>query len=230
MDTRQCGVSLLAGSVLLTDHAMPQSQRQDVADALLYAQLLANKHAGSRFNDHATWHKAYRASLSGLGWIVLAQFNDAKLASSMTWLASSQPLQAWLGMRDIDADRLLGTALKALRGNELAQRHLCAFTQRPDPDGTQVALELGIARPGPEVNLCSIAFRTRRGSNQSLLDTLIEGDELQGEVQVRGLTLLLDEALHEAKRAELHALMADKQREGNYRLDIGPCLQGEHHG
>ncbi|CAG8869456.1 hypothetical protein PS627_03529 [Pseudomonas fluorescens] len=230
MNKPQPRICLLAGSVLLSDSSLAQTQYQDVADSLLYAQLRADKVAVSRFDDFSLWYKTYRESLSGLGWMVLAQFNDAKPAADISCLASSQPLLAWLGQRQSEVDDLLVTALDALRDDVAAQRHLCTFTQRADEQGTQVVVELGIVKPGPEVHVCSIALRTRQRLQQWPMESLVQGHELEGEVQVKGLRLLLNDAFYLRHRANLQALMLKKNREGRYSLAIGSHQQEVHNG
>lgn len=222
MENRECRVGLLAGSVLLSDRTLASTQYQDVTDSLLYAQLLADKSAASRFDDYSRWYKAYREALSGLGWMVLRQLAEAKPAADISCLASAQPLLAWLGQREPEVDDLLAIALGALRDDAAAKRHVCAFTQRADNTGTQVAIELAIVRPGPEIHLCSIAFRTSRRSPQWLMETLVQGHELEGEVQVRGLTLLLNESFHLRQRANLRTLMLKKNSERQYALEVEP--------
>lgn len=222
-------LQLVGGAAVLIDGAVPQAHRQDVCDALLYAQLSANKHAGSRFSRFTEWRKAYRSALSALNWIETGAFHESKPAHEFASLVPAQVMQGWLGVHGAGVDEAIVLAVEHLRHSPLAQAHLHAFVHEQDADGARLVLELGIVRPGPRVDLCTLALRTVEPLTAAALDTVFEGRMLQGEVLLRGLSLSLSNALFEPKRAALRALMAKKQGERPFVLDLGP-VSGAAHG
>ena len=82
------------GSLLFVAPQVEGAERQAVLDSHLYAQLLANKRAGSRFTEHKAWYRAYRTALTDRGWLLTQQHQTVETVSALAPIAPVQPLQA----------------------------------------------------------------------------------------------------------------------------------------
>jgi len=60
MDRTVEQLMLIGGTALLYPAGTGLIHRQAAFDSILYAQLLANKNAGSRFENYEGWYAAYR--------------------------------------------------------------------------------------------------------------------------------------------------------------------------
>ena len=82
------------GSLLFAAPQVERSELQAVLDSHLYAQLLANKRAGSRFTEHKAWYSAYRTALTDRGWLLTQQYQTVETVSA---LAPITPVQTAFG-------------------------------------------------------------------------------------------------------------------------------------
>lgn len=229
MKTDDYSVWVAGGTLLLIAPNVPASQRQAVLDSLLYTQLVANKAEGSRFTCYPQWYGRYRRALSERGWILTQLFQDSQTAKDTAMLAPIQPLSLWLATRCEGATSIIDQSLDILVKTPTGADSFRRFTCEGDVRGARVALEIGLVRPGPVIDLCSVAFQTSQPLEQVTIEHPLSADTLLGELFVKGLSAHLDGELFEPHRVELRKLIERKQQEHCYLLELGKT-QGCDHG
>ncbi|WP_426810408.1 hypothetical protein ABOC32_06000 [Pseudomonas sp. WOUb67] len=220
---------LIGGTALLYSTGAVEAQRQAAFDSILYAQLLANKNAGSRFDDHERWYAAYRDAYRQLGWIKLASTHDLKQLGQPVRSAPVQPLEAWLRMRSIRHEAVLAAVKTGLSRSVEGFGHLLKFSTQDQAQGSKLVIELGLLKPGPVLDLCSISMQVDTLISGIPLDTLLRERVLQGEAEFNGVSLALDNGRFQRQRDELQALMKTKDAQGDYRFDPHAPVTGAHH-
>lgn len=214
-------VVLIAATALLCPRVQPEQHYQDSVDSLLYTQLLANKNVGARFGRQADWQAARRQAFSSLGWLRLASVHEQKNLGASPVTSGVQPFQAWLQTREIDYQAVVSVITGALRGSAASLRHLMNFAVSNDEAGSQLEVDIGLLRPGPTLDLCSLSWRSAQPLSAAPLDALLAQAALHGEVTLDGLSLRLDAERFAAQRSSLRELIANKQRQGSYVLELG---------
>ncbi|WP_028632774.1 hypothetical protein [Pseudomonas parafulva] len=219
MDKADEQLMLIGGTALLYAPAGAGVERQAAFDSILYAQLVANKEAGSRFADHDAWYDAYRAALRRLGWIKLASTYDQRQLGQPTRSTRLQPLDAWLKVRSIQQQAVLAAFAAGLGQSADGVAHLKKFCVQDQAGGSQVVIELGLLKPGPVLDLCSITLHTETPLSGLSLAQLLSDQVLKGEAAFNGISLALDNKRFQHQREALHALMLTKDGQGEYRFD-----------
>lgn len=220
---------LIGGTALLYAPEVNEAQRQAAFDSILYAQLLANKKVGSRFADPEGWHAAYRHVYRELGWLKLASTHDQKFLGKTRQATRTQPLEAWLRMRSIQHEAVLAQVTSSLSRSDPGFRHLLKFAAQDDVEHSTVVVEIGLLKAGPTLDLCSIALQTSSRLCGTSLQALLSDHVLHGEAVFNGFSLVLDNARFDRQRAQLQALMADKDQQGAYRFDLREPTTGDDH-
>lgn len=220
---------LIGGTALLYSTGAVEAQRLAAFDSILYAQLLANKNAGSRFDDYERWYAAYRDAYRQLGWIKLASTHDLKQLGQPVRSAPVQPLEAWLRMRSIRHEAVLAVVKTGLSRSVEGFGHLLKFSTQDQAQGSKLVIELGLLKPGPVLDLCSISMQVDRLISGIPLDTLLREQVLQGEAEFNGVSLALDNGRFQRQRDELQALMKTKDAQGDYRFDPHAPVAGAQH-
>ncbi|RCL21274.1 hypothetical protein C6A77_22785 [Pseudomonas sp. AFG_SD02_1510_Pfu_092] len=215
---------LIGATALLYPAEMGATQRQAAFDSILYAQLVANKNAGSRFTNYDAWHAAYREAYRQLGWIKLASTYDLKQLGQPAPNAHIQPLEAWLKIRSICHEAVFAGVTAGLNRSVEGFRHLRRFSAQDDAQGTKLVVELGLLKPGPALDLCSITVHL-----DTPLADLSQAMSLKGEAEFHGVSLLLDDRRFQHQRDELQALMKTKDAKGEYRFDPYAPVTGVDH-
>ena len=219
MDRAVEQLMLIGGTAVLYSPGAVVEQRQAAFDSILYAQLVANKNAGSRFDDDEQWYAAYRDAYRQLGWIKLASTHDLKVLGQPVRSAQVQPLEAWLKMRSVRPEAVLKAIKAGLGRSEAGFPHLLKFGSRDQAQGSKLVIELGILKPGPVLDLCSIAMQTDKPLSGVPLDRLLGEQVFDGEAEFNGVSLALDNGRFQRQREALQALMKTKDAQGDYRLD-----------
>ncbi len=215
MDKAVEQLMLIGGTAMLYPPGSDERQRRAAFDSILYAQMVANKNVGSRFDDYPGWYNAYREVYRQLGWIKLASTHDLKQLGQPSPGAPIQPLEAWLKIRSLQPDSVLAAVRAGLGRSSEGVRHLLKFTAR----GAELVLELGLLRPGPVLDLCSITWQSDRPIADIPQQLLQSGQALRGQAEFNGVSLALDNARFQHQREELQALMKSKDAQGEYRFD-----------
>lgn len=229
MQTHDYAVWMAGGSLLLVAPDVPPAQRQAVLDTLLYSQLVANKAIGAPFTRYPHWYSRYRRALSERGWILTQLFEDTQSAHGSSMLAPIQPVSLWLETRYTSAANRIEQGLVVLKRTRSGHDSFRRFTFEGDETGTRVALEVGLVRPGPVIDLCSIALQTSQPLDQVDIGQPIPANALLGEIVVKGVSAQLDGDLFEPRREALRALIERKQQAQCYLLDLGKA-QGDERG
>lgn len=220
---------LIGGTALLYSSGAIEGQRQAAFDSILYAQLLANKNAGSRFDDYERWYAACRDAYRQLGWIKLASTHDLKQLGQPVRNGPVQPLEAWLRMRSIDHEAVLAAVKAGLNRSVEGFSHLLKFSTQDQAQGSKLVIELGMLKPGPVLDLCSVSMHVDTSISSIPLGTLLREQVLQGEAEFNGVSLALDNGRFQRQRDELQALMKTKDAQGDYRFDPYAPVTGVHH-
>ncbi|WP_336332901.1 hypothetical protein [Pseudomonas putida] len=220
---------LIGGTALLYAPGAVEEQRQAAFDSILYAQLVANKNAGARFDDYEGWYTAYRDAYRQLGWIKLASTHDLKQLGQPVRSAQIQPLEAWLRMRSIRHEAVLAAVKAGLGRSAEGFRHLQKFSVHNQAQRSKLVIELGILKPGPALDLCSISLQIDKPLSGISLDMLLHEQVLQGEAEFNGVSLALDNGRFQRQRDELQALMKTKDARGDYRFDPYAPSTGANH-
>lgn len=220
MQIQNHALVLVAGTVLLIDPQISPSQRQAAIDSTLYAQLVANKRAGNRFTEPATWDRTYRAVYSELGWLVTSQAHDEQSVPGVAGLAISPALQAWFGQAGIDGAQVLRSVFESLREHPDGLRQLQGFIRSDTADGHLAKLEIGLMDADMRLHLCSLSWQSTAAVEAAEQPSLSEIATLPAEVQLRCLSLLCDAQSFETKRSQLRMLMDKKQHENAYVLEL----------
>ncbi|MFK8331158.1 hypothetical protein M2D63_014190 [Pseudomonas sp. BJa5] len=228
METDDYRLWMSGGTLLLVAAQVPHAQHQAVLDSLLYAQLVANKAQGSRFANYSPWYSRYRRGLSERGWIMTQLFRERQCTDAASVLVPIQPLSLWLQTQHEAAGSLIERGLNGLAGNDDALQNLRRYTFEGDEHGTRIALEIGLVHPGPVITLCSLGLQTDEPLAQAAIERPLPARTLQGDVAVNGLSAQLDSELFEPRREELRALVARKQQEQCYLLDLGAVPGAEY--
>ena len=229
MNTAVEQLMLIGGTALLYSTGAVAQQRQAAFDSILYAQLLANKSAGSRFDDHERWYAAYKDAYRQLGWIKLASTYDLKQLGQPVRSAPVQPLEAWLRMRSIRHEAVLAAVKAGLSRSAESFAHVLKFSTQDQAQGSKLVIELGILKPGPVVDLCCITMQTDKPLTGVSLDRLLREQVFQGEAEFNGVSLALDNGRFQGQREELQALMNAKDAQGDYRFDPYASPVGANH-
>ena len=220
MDRTAEQLMLIGGTALLYRADAGQIQRQAAFDSILYAQLVANRNAGSRFDTYEAWYDAYRQAYRQLGWIKLASTHDLKQLGQPARSAQIQPLEAWLKMRSIRHEAVLAAVRSGLGRSIEGFRHQLKFSTL----GSQLVIELGLLKPGPALDLCSITLQFDKPITGISQDMLLVEKALEGEAGFNGVSLQLDNGRFQHQRDELQALMKTKDAQGEYRFDLNPAM------
>lgn len=229
MDRAVEQLMLIGGTALLYAPGAVEEQRQAAFDSILYAQLVANRNAGPRFDDYDGWYTAYRDAYRQLGWIRLTSTHDLKQLGQPVRSAQIQPLEAWLKMRSIRHDAVLAAVKAGLGRSAEGFRRLQTFSVHDQAQRSKVVIELGILKPGPVLDLCSISLQSDKPLSEISLETLLHEQVLQGEAEFNAVSLALDSRRFQHQRDELQALMKTKDAEGDYRFDpYAPSIGASH--
>lgn len=220
---------LIGGTALLYSTGATEEQRQAAFDSILYAQLLANKSAGPRFDDYERWYAAYRDAYRQLGWIKLATTHDLKHLGQPLRTAPVQPLEAWLRMRSIRHEAVLAAVKTGLSRSLEGFGHLLKYSTQEQTQGAKLVIELGVLKAGPVLDLCSISMQVGKSISNIPLGTWLSEQVLQGEAEFNGVSLALDNIRFQPQRDELQALMKTKDAQGAYRFDPYAPITGAHH-
>ncbi|TLP55400.1 MULTISPECIES: hypothetical protein [Pseudomonas] len=159
---------LAGGTALLVTPAAAASQDY-VLDSVLYAQLVADKHEGSRFDDYARWYRAYRTALERCGWIVATSTADYQREAPPSPVRSIAERLKTLHPQLADALEPVVCRLATCD----ALQHLRPFTHA-QVDSTASVHELGIVLAGPTLVLSSLAC----GDGADIRHTTATPDEL----------------------------------------------------
>lgn len=221
MQTQNQSLVLVAGTALLIAPQITAAQRQAAIDCVLYAQLVADKRAGNRFAQPSSWYRAYRAVYGELKWLVTGQAHDTQNVTAITELVISQPLQAWLGQAGIDGVQVLRRAIEGLRDHSVGQRQLEGFICPADKLQQPVVLEIGLLDAQAHLHLCSLSWQFTSAVEGAMQPNLDEMAALPAEVQLRCISLVCDVQAFEPMRSKLRKLIASKQQQTPYVLDLG---------
>ncbi|WP_230385037.1 MULTISPECIES: hypothetical protein [Pseudomonas] len=225
MDRTAEQLMLIGGTALLYRVDTGQIQLQAAFDSILYAQLVANRNAGSRFEHYEAWYDAYREAYRQLGWIKLASTHDLKQLGQPVRSAQIQPLEAWLKMRSIRHEAVLAAVKSGLGRSIEGFRHQLKFSTQ----GAQLVIELGLLKPGPALDLCSITLHFDKPIASISQEMLLGEHLLKGEAEFNGISLVLDNGRFQHQRDELQALMKTKDAQGEYRFDpYAPSTGADH--
>lgn len=215
MDKAVEQLMLIGGTALLYPAGTGEIQRQAAFDSILYAQLVANRNVGSRFDDYQGWYHAYREVYGQLGWIKMASTHDFKQLGQPSRNTRIQPLEAWLRMRSIRHEAVLAALKSGLGMSSGGFRHLLKFATQ----GADLVIELGLLKPGPALDLCSITLQFDRPIADIPLDSLLREQALKGQAEFNGVSLVLDNGRFQGQREALQTLMKSKDAQGEYRFD-----------
>jgi hypothetical protein len=219
MDRAAEQLMLIGGTALLYSPGTVEAQRQAAFDSILYAQLVANKHAGSRIDNYERWYAAYREAYRQLGWIKLASTHDLKQLGRPVRNAHIQPLEAWLKIRSLRHEAVLAGIKSGLARSAEGLRHLLKFSAHDQAQSSTLVIELGVLKPGPTLDLCSISMQTDQPLSLVSTETFTSEHVLDGEAEFNGVSLALDEGRFQHQRGELQALMQSKDAQAAYRFD-----------
>lgn len=225
MDRAAEQLMLIGGTALLYRADTGQIQRQAAFDSILYAQLVANRRSGSRFDNYEAWYDTYREAYRQLGWIKLAGTHDLKQLGQPVRGSQIQPLEAWLKMRSIRHEAVLAAVKSGLSRSTEGFSHQLKFSTQ----GSQLVIELGLLKPGPALDLCSITLQFDEPIAGTLREMLLVERALEGEARFNGVSLLLDNGRFQRQRDELQALMKTKDAQGEYRFDPHAPVTGAQH-
>nr|WP_314479428.1 hypothetical protein [uncultured Pseudomonas sp.] len=227
MDKTHEQVMLIGGTALVYSAQVPHAQRQAAADSILYAQLLANKVASSRFDDYERWRTAYQDAYRQLGWIKTSSTHDFMKLGPARCTAPIQPLEAWLRMRSIPRQAVLDAVKATLARSTEHYHHLMRFSAQAQAQHSVIVLEIGLLRHGPALDLCSVAVQIDKPLS---LDTLLSPHLLEAEAEINGLSVILDEGRFQHQRKELHDLMKTRDAQDSYCLHPHQQHSGDNHG
>ncbi|WP_448105767.1 hypothetical protein [Pseudomonas juntendi] len=219
MDKASEQLMLIGGTALVYPQRAGEILRQAAFDSILYAQLVANKHAGSRFEQYDAWYAANREAFRQLGWIKLASTHDLKQLGQPVRSTQLQPLEAWLKMRAISPEALLTTVRAGLRRSAQGVGHLLKFSAQEQGQRSRLVVEVGLLKAGPTLDLCAITLQVDERISAVPLNVLLSEQVLRGEAEFDGISLALDNGRFEHQRTALQALMEDRNARGDYRFD-----------
>ncbi|WP_236548538.1 hypothetical protein [Pseudomonas sp. S37] len=217
---------LIGGTALVYPVGASEIQRRAAFDSILYAQLVANKNAGSRFGNYENWYAATREAYRQLGWIKLASTHDLKQLGQPARSAYIQPLEAWLKIRSICPEVVLATVKAGLSKSAEGLRHMLKYSAQEQGQRSKLVFEIGLLKPGPALDLCSITMHIDERISGIPLDVLLSEQVLRGEAEFNGVSLMLDNGRFQHQRVELQALMEHKDAQGDYRFDPYASVTG----
>ncbi|PJY95062.1 hypothetical protein [Pseudomonas donghuensis] len=217
------------GSLLLIAPDVLPDQRQAVLDSVLYAQLVANKFAGSRFSNYQTWYERYRNTLTERDWIFTKFHHESKSASDCSLLSVIQPLQLWLETRHTGASAIIDQGIAALTRDAQGLECFGGFTFEARDTGAVLIMEIGLVHPGPVIDLCGISITLVQAPEVAGIEQSLAGEVLCNEVVINGGAAVLDGKMFEGSRADLRSLMARKQQEHNYVMALDSQPEGDNH-
>ncbi|WP_060510548.1 hypothetical protein [Pseudomonas sp. NBRC 111124] len=229
MDSAVERLILIGATALLYSPGALEEQRQAAFDSILYAQLVANKNVGSRFAEYERWYAAYLDAYSKLGWIKLAGTHDVKQLGQPLAHAQTQPLEGWLRMRSICQEGVLAAIRAGLGHSAEGLSHLLKFGIQAQSQHSTLVLELGLLKPGPTLDLCSVTMQLDKPISAISPDVLLDEAVLGGEAEFTAVSLALNNAFFQNRRDELQALMHTKNAEGHYRFDPHALPAGAQH-
>nr|WP_319527247.1 hypothetical protein [Pseudomonas laurentiana] len=222
------------GSLLFVAPQVKDAERQAVLDSHLYAQLLANKRAGSRFTQHDTWYRTYRTALTDRGWLLTQQYQAVETVSALAPVAPVQPLQTQLVSQCPAFHEVLANAVEALRQAPDLQVLDVLRQQVVQPleasTVTHIALEVGVVQPGPVVLFNSVVLGTEQVPGEHWLVEPLAARSLIGETRLQGFSAQLESSLYEPYRQKLASLMAEKRQAFPYTSKVASIHGAVTHG
>ncbi|MNH20584.1 hypothetical protein D3C79_803610 [compost metagenome] len=132
-------------------------------------------------------------------------------------------------MRSIRHEAVLAAVKAGLSRSVEGFRHLLKFSAQDRAQRSTLVIELGLLKPGPALDLCSITMQFDKPISGISQDMLLREQVLKGEAEFNGVSLLLDNGRFQRQRDELQALMKTKDAQGDYRFDPYAPATGAHH-
>ncbi|MNN62023.1 hypothetical protein D3C81_1772960 [compost metagenome] len=132
-------------------------------------------------------------------------------------------------MRSIRHEAVLLAVKAGLSRSVQGCRHLLKFSAQNQAAGSKLVVELGLLKPGPALDLCSITLQFDTPISGISQDLLLREQLLKGEAEFNGVSLLLDNGRFQRQRDDLQALMKTKDAQGDYRFDPHAPAAGAHH-
>ncbi|MBJ9974735.1 hypothetical protein IAE35_04090 [Pseudomonas sp. S75] len=213
------GLMLIGHSALLMPPDLDPRQRADALDSLHYCQLVATKQAGERFAHEDAWAMAYRQGFASLRWLRLSSAHESTTGASVEG-AAARPLAEWTTQRHLDFDGLLSTISQRLLDRPEALDQLLTFAVHDQGSTHALSVEFGLLGAGPTLDLCSISTHSPQPIDRTALIAALRRTLPATALTLRALSLKLDGALFAAQRDELHALVAQKERDKPRRLAV----------
>lgn len=224
MENVQPRVVLIGGTALWHEHGICEQERQDALDSIRYAHLCANHRVSSRFDDNAAWHRAYVMAYQSLDWVRVNSTHDWKVVGQAVTNVRGELFEDWLEARCIDHAVLLNGISQRLDRSAEAFRHFLAFCACDRAEHVDLCIELGVLSPGPTLDLYSLSLKAVQPLSGRSLSALV-----QGEVEVRAVSLSLNNAFFANRRKDLHRLIMDRAPDGRMLFDLDVAAQGGTH-
>ena len=204
---------ICAGAVILVADKLPEPDRHDGLDALLYSQTVAS-HKVPDFSEVEPWTHANKIAMRVMGAMLLDNPNvslPVRMPGNFTLVELTQQiLRPWLPAATAQAldsrlEFLSGQASAAL-ASEILQQHVLH-------QGSWIRFTFGFITQGLAITTVVISFEFDEVIVGSLLRHRFNTEKLLGNVSVDGYKALLDLEDYDLSRAKVVSLLGARRQE-----------------
>lgn len=207
-----------AGSVAGFDNTVDKTNRQDVLDSELLAQLAANKVA-NRNKEALKWYDKYREVLENIGWVIQAFQFDGKRMDKSSFSMDDVVIKVLQSVVMGNGLAIVEAALGALKGTGEGSREVNIFetsSASPNSGNFQVfpcyATDMGVA-----ISFTGYEMRTTDDVRHFLFWTFKSSTT---SIQAAAETCVLNEAIYAKVRAAVQTKLGQGAQDYVAGLDI----------
>ncbi|HWC11466.1 MAG TPA: hypothetical protein VG455_09610 [Acidimicrobiales bacterium] len=207
-----------AGSLVGFDNTVDRSNREDVLDSELLAQLAANKVA-NRDKEALKWYDKYRQVLENIGWVIQAFQFDGKRMDKSSFSMDDVVIKVLQSVVTGNGLAIVEAALAALKGTGEGSREVNIFetsSTSPNAGNFQVfpcyASDMGVA-----ISFSGYEMRTTENVSHFLFWTFKSSTTT---IQAAAETSVLNEAIYAKIRATVQAKLGKAAQDYVGGLDI----------
>ncbi|MHC8348549.1 hypothetical protein ACYZT7_03990 [Pseudomonas sp. RT4P38] len=204
---------ICAGAVILVADELPESDRHDGLDALLYSQTVAS-HKVPDFSEIEPWTHANKMAMRVTGAMLLGNPNvslPVPMPGSFTLVGLMQQIpRQWMPVATANA---LDTSLKLLSGQASAALASEVLQQHVLHNGRWIRFTFGFITQGLAITTVVIAFEFDEVIVGNLLCHRFNTEKILGNVSVDGYKALLDPEDYDLSRAKVVSLLGARRQE-----------------
>jgi hypothetical protein len=205
--------SICAGAVILMADELPESERYDGLDALLYSQTVAS-HKVPDLTEFESWAHADKMAMRVMGATLLddpsvslpvplpGSFTLAELAQQVLrqWMPAATAEALYTSLELLSDQAVTSPANEVLRKYALQQERWIRF-------------KIGVLSQGIAMSVAVISFEIDEVVADNLLCHRFSTEKVPGNVSVTGYKALIDPEDYDLSRAKVISLLGSRRQE-----------------